>query len=79
METINDLTTLDISTETERTYHYPGVEFTVTEPKSLAVAMSSNGMDAHHIITKSGRGIYIKPGWLAVSWAVTEGSPIFSF
>ncbi len=71
---------IDISTETQRTYHYPnGFNFTVPLPKLLNIQKSSMGGHSHRIQTESGEGIYVAPGWAGLSWKTKEGEPIFTF
>lgn len=70
----------DISSEVARVYHYAdGYKFQVTEPSELNIQPSSLGGHAHRIKTVSGEGVYIAPGWRAISWKPKEGQPIFVF
>ena len=70
----------DISTESFRTYHYPGgTSINVPTPKLINIQKSSMGGHSHRIQTEDGTGAYIAPGWAAISWKVKEGAPIFTF
>jgi hypothetical protein len=70
----------DISTEIERTYYYTsGFRFIVHEPKLINIQPSTLGGHSHRIQTSAGEGIYVAPGWTAISWKVKEGAPIFTF
>jgi hypothetical protein len=77
---LNPTAWTDISTETVRTYHYGnGFNLNVPAPKLLNIQTSSMGGHSHRIQTQDGKGIYIAPGWVAISWSVAEGAPIFTF
>lgn len=59
---------VDISSESARTYIYPGdVRITIREPQRLFV---SEIHEAHKIATKTGEGYYLQPGWLVIMWNV---------
>lgn len=68
---------LDISNEAKRTYYFSHSEpVVVKRPKFLWVKASSDpalaGQHSHRIETKAGTGIYIRAGWLAIEWELTD-------
>ncbi len=67
------MTFKDISKETSRTYHYPGVKQTIESPSFLNVG--KNG--GHRILDESGEAHYIPKGWIRLSWKTKEGKPHF--
>ena len=71
----------DISSEGVRTYHYAdGYKFQVSEPSLINIQPSSLGGHAHRIQTLSGEGVFIAPGWRAVSWTMKKDqTTIFTF
>jgi dUTPase len=70
----------DISSESVRTYIYPnGFKLSVPEPTLINISPSSQGGHSHRIQTATGEGVYVAPGWAAVTWKPKEGQPIFTF
>jgi len=81
-----DLEFIDISSEKERTYHFPimhnpephsnkkgHVYITIHEPQWLSVSKSGG----HRILSKKGTCFYIPPMWYFLSWEPKEGQPHF--
>lgn len=81
-----ELEFVDISSEIERTYHFPllfnheahknkegHLWLTIHEPQWLSVSKSGG----HRILTKSGNCYYIPPIWYFLQWKSKEGSPHF--
>lgn len=67
-------TPLDITSEIERIYHYPGGDtFTINRPRELHV--TDNG--SHRVIAHDGRTYRPERGWLAISWLPADGAPAF--
>ena len=65
---------LDITSEAERTYHYPdGSGFTIAAPCKLTVLETGS----HRVVAQDGRTYRPERGWLAISWLPRLGSPAF--
>lgn len=68
---------LDISSEAERTYHYPsGHSFTVPSPATLFI-LTDDGGASHRVISADGRTYRPERGWIGISWLPKAGSPAF--
>ena len=63
----------DISSEKQRTYHFPTGKITLVEPYRLSVSASGG----HRVLTMDGICHYIPSGWLHLEWIVKEGKPHF--
>lgn len=65
---------LDITSETNRTYHYPnGDTFTIEAPYKLFVTESGS----HRVVAQDGRTYRPERGWLAISWLPRADQPAF--
>jgi hypothetical protein len=69
-----DLQFVDISSETTRTYWFPGNEsITIPAPQFLNVSRSGG----HRLLTANGVSFYVPKGWIALSWEAKDGAPHF--
>lgn len=65
---------LDITSEIDRTYHYPGDKtFTILAPRQLFVTDTGS----HRVVAEDGRTYRPERGWLAISWQPRDGCPAF--
>ncbi len=71
----SDLEFADIDTEESRTYHFPGVSFTIVAPLKINVSPSGG----HRIFDASGISHYIPSGWVHLEWKTKENQPNFIF
>ena len=67
------MTELDLTTEANRTYHYPAGDFTIEAPQKLTVTDTGS----HRVVAEDGRTYRPERGWLAISWLPREGKPAF--
>lgn len=66
--------TIDISSEVDRTYHYAdGASFTIKAPLELHVLETGS----HRVVASDGRTYRPERGWLSISWQPREGQPPF--
>lgn len=83
-EMVAKLPRFDISNEKWREYHYPnGDKFRVVGAVTLILEKRISG-DVHRLIIKDTAndievGMYITPGWKAVSWSGHDGSHTIEF
>jgi hypothetical protein len=65
---------LDITSEANRTYHYPdGSTFTIDGPYKLHVTDSGS----HRVVGTDGRTYRPERGWVAISWLPKPDQPAF--
>lgn len=65
---------IDVSSETNRTYHYAsGATFTIEGPLVVHV-LSDDGGDTHRIEASNGRTYRPERGWVAISWEPKTGA-----
>jgi hypothetical protein len=73
----------DISSEAWREYVYVEGDMVsklrIEGPVKLNVSPSSMGGHAHRIVTATGHGIYVAPGWRSIEWEPKPGAPNFTF
>ena len=68
------MTELDITSESERAYHYPdGSRFVIEAPCKLHVLETGS----HRVIGQDGRTYRPERGWIGISWLPREGQPAF--
>lgn len=63
---------VDISSESYRTYVFPGGEVTINSPTNLSV--SAGG---HRLLDFWGMSYYVPKGWILLKWAAKDGQPHF--
>lgn len=65
---------LGITSEANRTYHYPdGSAFTIEAPYKLYVTDSGS----HRVVAQDGRTYRPERGWIAISWQPKPDAPEF--
>lgn len=71
------MTTIDISTEFFRVYHYDGgKQFRIDHPRSVHVITDDRGV-THRVEAADGQTYRPERGWLAISWEPVAGAPAF--
>jgi len=69
---------LDVSSEAQRTYHYPnGVTFVIADPIKVHILVDDMGGVSHRVISGDGETYRPERGWVGISWRPRDGQPAF--
>lgn len=69
---------IDISSEAQRTYHYPsGATFTIEDPAKVYIIVDDAGGVTHRVISNDGQTYRPERGWIGISWLPRDGQPAF--
>ncbi len=70
------MSSLNISSEEYRVYHYRDGSYRIESPVELYKHDGSSGM-THRVIDAAGLTHRPTPGWLGLSWKPRDGQPAF--